>query len=312
MRWSPPTLHHDRPLRDEAPENVWRFAMTHIAKQHDLWPCELEPYERGETVVWSAGEHVIKLTTPTCQYQIDAEVGCLAATHGKLSVVTPELVAHGDISGWPYVLMGKIPGVALEHVWPKLGNERRRQLARKLGLLCRELHALAPTGFPTGWPDFWSSVSRQVGARHATRGGPPALLAAVDPFLKKIGELGASRLVPLHTELIDQHVYVEERGGQFVPCGLLDFADARLGAPQYDFGALVEFVFRGERGLLREFLLAYGIEESLLTPERSEVMLAWALCHRFAHLGRMLALVEPHVPGSLEELAQLLFSVSAD
>jgi hygromycin-B 7''-O-kinase len=312
MRWSPPTLQHDRPLRDEAPESVWRFAMTHIAKQHELWPCELEPYTRGETVVYSAGEYVIKLTVPSCRYQIDSEVSCLPATHGKLSVATPELFAHGEISDWPYVIMSKIPGFALADVWPKLGHERRRQMARKLGLLCHELHALAPEGFPDGWPEFWRSVSRQVGARHATRGGPPSLLAAVDPFLGKIGELRAERVVPLHTELIDEHVYVEERGGELVPCGLLDFADARLGAPEYEFGALVEFVFRGERGLLREFLLGYGIEENRLTPEFSEVLLAWSLCHRFGHLGRMLALVEPEVPDSLEELAERLFCVSAE
>ena len=312
MRWSPPTLHHDRPLREEAPESVWRFAMTHIAGRHGLWPCELEPYARGETVVWSAGEHVIKLTTPPCQYQIDAEVGCLTATAGKLSVATPRLQAQGDISGWPYVVMGKIPGVPLVDVWPKLGHERRRAMARRLGALCRELHALPPDGFPSGWPEFWRTVSHQVGARHATRGGPPGLLARIDPFLAKIGELGATTLVPLHTELVDQHVYVEEQGGELVPCGLLDFADARLGAPHYEFGALVEFVFRGERGLLREFLLAYGIESARLTPEFSEVMLAWSLCHRFAHLGRLLDLVEPDVPASLEELARRIFAVSGD
>jgi hygromycin-B 7''-O-kinase len=310
MRWSPPTLHHDRPLRDEAPESVWRFAMTHIANQHDLPTSELEPYAMGETVVWRAGEHVIKLTTPACRYQIDAEVSCLPATYGRLSVATPKLHAHGDISGWPYVIMSKLAGTPLVDVWPKLGHARRRQMARRLGRTCRELHALSPAGFPAGWDEFWPTVSRQVSARHATRGGPPALLAEIDPFLAKIGELGASKLVPLHTELIDQHVLVEERGGELVPCGLLDFADARLGAPHYEFGAVVEFVFRGEPGLLREFLLSYGIEKHRLTPEFSEVMLAWSLCHRFAHLGRMLALVEPDVPETLEELASTLFSVA--
>jgi len=312
MSWSPPTLHHDRPLREEAPENVWRFAMTHIAKAHDLGPCELEPYATGEAIVWSVGEHVVKLTIPGCRDQLEVEGGCLEAIHGKLSVATPKLHARGDISGWPYLLMTKIPGRALAEVWPKLGHERRRPLARKLGLLCRELHALSPAGFPGGWQEFWGTVSHQVGARHATRGGPPELLSRIDPFLAKIGELGAAGLVPLHTELTDQHVYVEERGGELSLCGLLDFADARLGAPQYEFGAPVEFIFKGERGLLREFLLSYGVEEALLTPDFSEVMLAWSLCHRYAQLGRLLGLIEPDVPDSLEELSSRLYSVAVD
>jgi hygromycin-B 7''-O-kinase len=310
VNWSPPTLHHDRPLREEVPEDVWRFAMTHIAKAHELWPCELEPYARGETIVWSAGERVIKLTIPACRYQIDAEVACLAAVHGKLSVTTPEVLAQGDISDWPYVVLTKIPGTALEHVWPKLGHEKRRRLARKLGAFARSLHALPVTGFPTGWPEFWADLTRNVGARHATRGGPPELLARVDEYLAHVGELGAAKLVPLHTELTDQHLYVEERQGELELVGLLDFADARVGAPHYEFAALVEFVFRGERGLLREFLLAYGIGAERLTSEFSRVLLAWSLCHRFAHLGRMLSLVEPHEPETLEELAELLFSVA--
>jgi hygromycin-B 7''-O-kinase len=285
--------------------------MTHIAKAHGLWPCELVPYQRGEAIVWSAGDRVIKLTVPECLDQIDAEASCLAAVRGKLGVATPELVARGEISGWPYVVLGKIPGQPLADVWPKLGHDARLAMARKLGVFCRELHALGPAGFPAGWPEFWRSVSTHVGARHATRGGPPDLLASVNPFLARIGELGAARLVPLHTELTDSHVYVDKVNGELAIVGLLDFADARLGAPHYEFAAPVEFVFRGERGLLREFLLAYGIDEERLTPEFSEVLLAWALCHRYAHLGRMLEVLLPDEPASLEELAATLFSVSA-
>jgi hypothetical protein len=153
-------------------------------------------------------------------------------------------------------------------------------------------------------------MTSHVGVRHATRGGPPGLLASIDSYLARVGELGAAKLVTLHTELTDDHLYVEQRDKEYELVGLLDFADARVGAAHYEFGALVEFVFRGEPGLLREFLIAYGIDAARLNPEFSEVLLAWALCHRYAHLGRMLDLVAPEEPATLEELATMLFSVS--
>ena len=293
-------------------ESGWRAAIEQIAKEHDLLPCELEPYAKGETIVWRAGQYVIKLTIPHCAYQIEAEVGCLGATHGKLSLATPRLHAHGSIHDWPYVIMSRIGGYPIGDVWPELDHDQRRRLARDLGIFCRELHTLQPAGFAGGWSTLWRTISRDVATRHAAFGGPAALVAAIDPFLAKVGELVDESLVPLHTELIDQHVYVEERRGRVELCGLIDFADARLGPAHYEFSAPVEFIFKGEPGLLREFLLAYGIPESRLTPSYSEMLLAWALYQRFSNLKRLLAVLGPREPSSLEELAVALFSVSPE
>jgi hygromycin-B 7''-O-kinase len=240
-------------LRARLPQAGWQAAVELIARRHGLWPCELVPYELGETIVWRAGNHVVKLTIPQCQYQIDAEVGCLGALQGKLSVSTPRLHAHGELSGWPYVVMERIGGQPLAAVWPALDHAERKRLAAALGALCRELHAAGPGGFPTGWVEFWQSCRQQALARHMDHGGPPALLAAIEPFLRKVGELDASRLLPAHTELVGQHVYVENVAGSWQLSGLIDFADARLAPFENEVGALVEFIFRGEPGLLREF-----------------------------------------------------------
>ena len=102
---------------------------------------------------------------------------------------------------------------------------------------------------------------------------------------------------------------VAERGGRVVPCALIDFADGRLGPPEYEFAAPVEFVLRGEPGLLRALLTAYGDDPAALGPARSERMLAWALCHRFGSLARMLRAVAPARPRSLAELARTLYGL---
>lgn len=142
---------------------------------------------------------MIKLTLPVCAYQIEAEVGCLTAIEGKLSVATPRLRAHGELAGWPYVVMERLPGIALADIWPQLEPAHRYRLAQDLGRLCRELHSLPPQGFPGEWPRFWKDVSSNVGARHMAQGCPPQLHESIETFLQKVGLLSDSPTVPLHT-----------------------------------------------------------------------------------------------------------------
>jgi len=311
MSFVPPAPVPGLAPRRYLPESEFRGAVAEIAARHGLFPCELEPYAKGESVVWRAGDHVIKVTVPACSYQIDAEVGCLSAVAGKLSVQTPALLARGELSGWPYVVMRRIGGRPLAEVWPGLDHNARLGLARELARLARELHALPASGFPGGWDAFFRTCRQNAGTRHAAAGVPPQLLAEVAPFLERVGPLAETPLVPLHTELLDQHVYleIEPSSGRPMLSGLIDFADARLGPAPYEIPGLVEFVFRGEAGLLREFCIAYGMPAASLTGDYSETLLAWSLSHRFGNLARLLTLVAPVLPRSLGELACLLFRV---
>ena len=257
--------------------------------------------------MWRVADHVVKLTVPECCYQIEAELQCLTGLPGKLSVQTPRVRACGELGGWPYVVMQRIHGRPISEVWATIPHDERRRLARQLGMLCCELHSLDASTFPGGWDDFWCACTSNAAQKHGSGSAPAGLVAAIEPFLRRVGELDCSRLVPVHTELTDQHVYVEERNGTIELSGLIDFADARAAPAAYEFGALIEFIFRGEPGLLREFLVAYGVAE--LSLEYSECLLAWSLYHRFCHLERLLGAVGPPVPKSLEELAERLFGV---
>jgi hygromycin-B 7''-O-kinase len=130
---------------------------------------------------------------------------------------------------------------------------------------------------------------------------PEELTRQVPSFLATVGSLRSPALVFLHTEVLDQHLLVEERAGRTELSALIDFADGRSGPPEYKFPAPVEFLFKGEAGLLREFLLTCGHEARELTPERSERILAFGLCHRYGRLLRMLRSVEPTRPATRPE-----------
>ena len=309
--WQPPPDDPRLSLRQRNSEAGWRAAIACICERHGLDAHVLSPFAQGETIVWQAGGHVLKLTAPACAYQIEAEVGGLGAAHEKLRVTTPRVVAHGELSGWPYVVMTLLDGEPLAHFWPDLAHRDRLRLARDAGRLLSELHALPTPGFAAGWDAFFRTHTQDLRARHARHGGPPALLDAIEPFVQRVVPRQHGPLVPLHTELSELHLYASERGGQLELSGLLDFADARLGPAEYELDSIVEFLFRGERGLLRECLLGAGLAEAELTPGYSERLLGFALCHRFSNLNRMLGLVKPRLPASLEELAERVFSVAA-
>jgi hygromycin-B 7''-O-kinase len=206
------------------------------------------------------------------------------------------------------VIQSRLSGRALGTVWPDLDRSRRLRLAHALGRTTAELHA-AP-GFPDdgSWVAFLEERRRRVEAHHRSLGAPGTWVERVGEFVQSV-PLGESEPVFLHTELLDEHVLVEERGGRWEIAGLLDFADSRAGDPHYEFAAPIEFIFRGEPGCLPSFLRGYGWGEGELTPEAARRLAAWGLLHQFGSLPRVLEIAGKPEPRSFEELAERVYSL---
>lgn len=311
MGWAPPEHDHQRELRDHLSIEDWHVPIALIAARHDLDASNLFPFSTGSDIVWSAGAHVIKLTAPMWTSEIAAEAAALQRVQGELDVATPNHVATGDIEGWPYVVMSHVPGQPIGELWADLDGADRVRLAGDLGRLTRAVNELGDESEAGAWPAFWEACTKDVGERHLKRGGPPEIAKEIDGFLAEVGELVPSAYGFLHTELLDVHILGEERAGRVELSGLIDFADSCVGPVEYEFAAPIDFLFKGEPGALRAFLLGYGVDESDLGPERSRRLLAWSLCHRFGSLPRMLAACGDRKPGTLEELAARLFDVQA-
>lgn len=90
--------------------------------------------------------------------------------------------------------------------------------------------------------------------------------------------------------------------------GLFDFEPAMRGPAEYEFASVGVFVTRGDRGLFRRLLLAYGYSGSDLGPDFCRRILGHALLHRYSRLRWYLERVPPP-PGTstLEELALAWF-----
>ena len=71
-----------------------------------------------------------------------------------------------------------------------------------------------------------------------------------------------------------------EDGSWFVS-GIIDFGDARIGHPFYDFIAVLADYTLGEPELSYQLLAAYGLESS---PEVEKGLLSFCLLHEFGRL----------------------------
>lgn len=77
---------------------------------------------------------------------------------------------------------------------------------------------------------------------------------------------------------------------------MIDFADARVGHPDYEWPAAVEFVFRGAPGCLRALLEGYGWSGDVIDGMDVRRLAVWSLWHRFGRLKRAVDAVGEPVP----------------
>ena len=308
MSWTAPPFDGTGSLRGAAAVEHWLSAAVEAGRRHGLEAREPRLFPTGSDVVVDCGDFVFKMTAPRWAGEIEAEHGLLARVSGHLPVASPEPLAHGRLDGWPFVLMSRLPGRALAEHWPALDSADRRRLTRAIGELLASLHALPVSEAEAApWPGFLDSLRGNVVERLRKTGGSEEWLARIEPFFEDLGPLSPGTSAWLHTELYDQHLLVEERGGRLELTGVIDFADGRVGHPGYEIPAAVEFFLRGERPLLRELLLGAGWPESELDERLSRELCAWSLLHRFGHLPRLLEAAGDTEPAGFEELAERLY-----
>ncbi len=308
MSWVPPEVPPGGELREALPQAGWRAAAAQILARHGLPSEGLAPFPAGSDVVWGAGAHVVKLSEPRWAEAIENEARTLAHVAAALPLDTPRPVAQGRLGGWPYVVMTRVHGEALGTIWSALDRRGRLALSAALGELLATLRAapLPPLEeHSAAWQAFMTARLEGAVAWHRRRGAGEAWLAQLPPFLAATPR-PPMPLALLHTELLGDHVLLEQRGGAWRPCALLDFADARVGDPRYEIAALVEFVFKGEPGCLGACLEAAGDPLARGGEAAGRELLAWALLHRFASLPRALAAAGGAV--DLEDLARRLYS----
>jgi len=179
-----------------------------------------------------------------------AEAAARGATERRLlaalTPVSPVAVPHyervardGAFAGYRMIAGHELT----EAAFAALPRQRQEAVLGEIGAFLRALHALPPTlldGLPEGAsPDDAAAFV----ARHAERRqrlaealGEP-LGRAADRFYAALpAAVATDRRVVIHGDLTEDHVLLDPEAGRLA--GVIDFTDAALGDPAYDFAFL--------------------------------------------------------------------------
>lgn len=261
-----------------------------IIHRHQLMDAPLTLFSEGTNIVFSYGDNrVIKIYPPFHRESFTSELLVLKSLQGKLSIKTPVLECHGEISGWPYIVMTKIEGTLLEGLWESLDHNNKMIIMRELGALIREVHSLPIDGLEAidcHWDQF---IDRQINnclKQHQSTQLPEFLLEQLPHYLESIKESlpKIKKPVILTGEYTPMNFLVKVVSGVWHINGLIDFGDSMLGLPEYDLLGPGAFLIQGDKQLLRTFLMAYGYLPNELTPALTHQLTALMLLHRYSNL----------------------------
>jgi hygromycin-B 7''-O-kinase len=260
------------------------------------------------------GTAVIKLFPPMVAGDFVRERAVYRLLDGRLPEM-PRLLADGvlrDHIDWPYLVTSFLPGAAWREAQAAMPKAQQLAVARVLGERIGRVHTkpfLPDSDWPPtdAWPRF--VAARLAEAPAALRATLPERVAAEAEALLRSMEWFDEPPRLLHGDLTQDHALVTEQDGVWSLSGLIDWADAEIGHPGYEWVALYFGFCDGDVALLRAFLSGYDPGRAGWLPDRRR-LLAYALLHRFgAHIiaGVLPDETRRNLAG-LDELAGRLFA----
>ena len=260
-----------------------RPAFEAIAARHGLAASDLAFLDRGTHLVWATLRSVIKLFVPLWPEDATLETTMLEMVAGT-ALPAPQLEARGELDGWPYVVMSRVPGEPLGVAWRALGDRGRSHLAARLGETMAQIASLPRQRLESRaitQQALLAERTERLLADQRQRGGDDALERELRSYLAELPPLVPADAVVLHADLTDDNVLVE---GDRVS-GVIDFADAFVGPWTYELAAPVCFVTRGNAAHRDAMLRGRGVEP---TTELIATIRAWSILHRYGHVARMM------------------------
>jgi hygromycin-B 7''-O-kinase len=272
-------------------ETVMRPGAEDLCARLGLAGAPLSRFPDGSQPVYAVGdEHVLKLFPAAAADDGLAEARVLTHLQGRLPIPTPEVRDHGLYeNGWRYVLMSRLRGENLAHLWGRVPQAQRERVVTEVGEALAVLHSLdpGPLADVLGPGDWGAFVDRQrAGAVEQQRGhGLPDLwLEQIPDFLASVPLPRTPSPTLLHTEVMQQHFLAVTAGPEadladgLRLTGLFDFEPAMIGDRAYDFVGVGLFVTRGDPALLARLFDAYGHH---FDPDE---LLAYTLLHVYSNL----------------------------
>jgi hygromycin-B 7''-O-kinase len=296
-----PTRTDYQRLRHE-PVAFWQAAITAIAHRHGLTFRALTRFPDGEAAVFASDSGwVVKVVPPFWSDMVTREVALLRSLPEEHRLPVPRLLGHGVLDTWHYLVLSRVAGGALHRIWPEITREDQERLAGEFGAMLRALHDAPLPEAPERLARLpeWGVWVRNAVAAWPERWGlerVPAPLRVDGPhFLASVG-LGATEATPvrlcrLHGDLAPENAHVARIADAWRCTGMIDFGNAMLGDPVFDYTAPAVLLAPGDGGIIRRFLEGAGVGTPPMGRDLRRRLMAYTLIHPRADLGDCLDLI---------------------
>jgi hygromycin-B 7''-O-kinase len=302
-----------------ADPSFWTPYVFEVLRRHELPLVQPETGSIGTFPTFLVGRYVVKLFTPTLAKPFgtlfdgtichQVEIAVFRALAGHPSIPGPALIATGHLfqtgdgggapasePPWPYLLTTRLGGTS----WGEaaLSMDDRTTVARQLGSILRQVHALPPPAGPL-WERDWIAEYRAGCIERLRRWGtlPSHLIDQMDTYL--LTPPADRRLI--HADVHADHLFVD--GTRIV--GIIDWGDALVADPYYELPALHLGTFHTDRALLAAFLDGYGWPQDRDFARRAMSM---TLLHEFDVMERVSERINLQQIATLDELAHRLWA----
>jgi|GEM_PF-5747013 hygromycin-B 7''-O-kinase len=294
----------------------WENAVKHLVKKYNLSGV-VKRGVLGSHIVYRVGDTWIKLMAPLFSQDMAFEISGLRVVDGKLSVKSPKVVAEGNLEGWPYVILSHIEGNPIRDVWSQFDLNQKTVLAGQIAKVTKEISTCKVDKVIEQrfvWNDFILKQYEFCKEQQRKKQLPESWLDHVNSFLQsfRIDEFQTQSEVFLHADLTFDHFLVTN-GDQPRISGIIDMADCQVGHFEYELVAPAVFIFKGNRTLLRHYLMNCGFSEDQLNQKFSKKLLAWSILHRyFSLVSYFKEEMNECTPGDFSTLAEKVFPLEKD
>ena len=268
---------------------VWKPAVAAICRQEGIGYHRIEAPASNTNAVFILDRRlVIKIYSPFWP-EFAFERRLMELLQRDAAVPVPVVRAVGvlrDRRDWSYLAMVFCAGRSLEELKPKLARADLLEVAAHTGRMVGCLHAIDPRPLAAidkgeTWDALVQRRRRQVLPELIDRRLiAPHVAGELEAVLDDA--LVASRTVPhvvVHGDLNAEHLLLEE-AGRWIVAALIDFGDARIGVPDYEWMPLWLGLCNRDVAVLQAFLEAY--DPALSVDDRlGRRIAAWTLLHDF-------------------------------
>jgi hygromycin-B 7''-O-kinase len=266
------------------PLAFWQDTLQSIVAAHNLPDDEWSRASLGRNVVFISPTAVIKLGPPFWLGEMAREVAALNFVAGRLPVDIPAFIATGTVDGWDYLVQQRLPGTNLHSLWQQLDATAKAKLARQHGALMAVLHSLpldvVPDVLHFDWAEMLGGQRDCCASDMAAAGVDGVLVAQIGDYLDATPwHIEQGKEVLLHGDLSHLNFLVAEVDGAWEITGLLDWGDAKIGAPSHDFISPGMHMYRGDQAALWQWYQGYTLLNREQAAEVQRVVMARSMLY---------------------------------